>query len=368
MLRVAALFDRRFRISDLEALGLFSPLEVRAAITATEEQRLCVVSGDRCTFAHDTLRERRRRTEAGGRGGHPPAHRRAAARAEGSPGDARLPLGEGGPAAAGRQRLPARQGWMRTGCWTRLAPASTCARPSRWAAPSPSRPSGMSCWCALSMGWCGLAVCWAARWRCSGTWSWAGAVGASHFGAAGGAPERLGARLLCSGQLPQGAGVQPAVPGRRDGAAPALLPLCALEHHGAGAVGLGAVGPSRSMLTEAAAQSEEAGEHVEQTHSEGILALALAYAASSRRPGSMRRQRRASPCGWATPCGWRPPPSIYRHRRGGVPAGMKGCSAARNCWPSARRMGLPGRTCAWAPSMRAGTSSTLAGWIERGTC
>jgi tetratricopeptide (TPR) repeat protein len=58
VLRVAALFDRRFRLSDLEALGLFSPLEVRIAITAAEEQRLCVVTKDRCAFAHDTLRER----------------------------------------------------------------------------------------------------------------------------------------------------------------------------------------------------------------------------------------------------------------------------------------------------------------------
>jgi tetratricopeptide (TPR) repeat protein len=58
VLRVAALFDRRFRLSDLEALGLFSPLEVRAAVAAAEEQKLCTVTGDRCTFAHDTVRER----------------------------------------------------------------------------------------------------------------------------------------------------------------------------------------------------------------------------------------------------------------------------------------------------------------------
>ncbi len=58
VLRVAALFDRRFRISDLEALGLFSPLEVRAAVAKAEEQKLCTVTGDRCSFMHDTVRER----------------------------------------------------------------------------------------------------------------------------------------------------------------------------------------------------------------------------------------------------------------------------------------------------------------------
>ncbi|HEX8700373.1 MAG TPA: AAA family ATPase, partial [Myxococcaceae bacterium] len=57
VLRVAALIDRRFRLSDLEALGLFSPLEVRAAVAAAEAQKLCSVTGDRCTFAHDTVRE-----------------------------------------------------------------------------------------------------------------------------------------------------------------------------------------------------------------------------------------------------------------------------------------------------------------------
>jgi eukaryotic-like serine/threonine-protein kinase len=57
VLRVAALMGRRFLGSDLAALGLFTPEEVREALAAAEAHRLCSSSGDACTFASDTVRE-----------------------------------------------------------------------------------------------------------------------------------------------------------------------------------------------------------------------------------------------------------------------------------------------------------------------
>ncbi|MDC0711297.1 protein kinase [Stigmatella sp. ncwal1] len=58
VLRVAALIGRRFLGSDLAALGLFTPEEVRAALAAAEAQRLCSASGDSCTFSSEGVRER----------------------------------------------------------------------------------------------------------------------------------------------------------------------------------------------------------------------------------------------------------------------------------------------------------------------
>ncbi|WP_225412724.1 serine/threonine-protein kinase [Stigmatella hybrida] len=58
VLRVAALMGRRFLGSDLAALGLFTPGEVREALAAAEAHRLCASSGDACTFASDAVRER----------------------------------------------------------------------------------------------------------------------------------------------------------------------------------------------------------------------------------------------------------------------------------------------------------------------
>ncbi|ADO75722.1 serine/threonine-protein kinase PknK [Stigmatella aurantiaca] len=58
VLRVAALIGRRFLGSDLAALGLFTQEEVRTALVAAEAQRLCSSSGDTCTFSSESVRER----------------------------------------------------------------------------------------------------------------------------------------------------------------------------------------------------------------------------------------------------------------------------------------------------------------------
>ncbi|MBN1206248.1 MAG: protein kinase [Myxococcaceae bacterium] len=278
VLRVAALFDRRFRLSDLEALGLFSPLEVRIAITAAEEQQLCVVTGDRCAFAHDVLRERlagdarredvadthlrigERLRERGAPPGTLAYHweqagqplRAASAYLEAGLEADRLldPIGAGQhlrkaftvassqPGSAERDEILVRSlyGLVRIGCL--LGSAVEMLRylelgEAMLEHPSPEQQLALN-------------SSWARAYYAQGTFTQA---------------LKYSERCL-------------------DGATEPHLRsylYAPLSIMGRALCGSGRFGPAISMLTEAAAQSAEAGEHVEQTHSEGILALALAY-------------------------------------------------------------------------------------------
>jgi len=58
VLRVAARIDRQFRASDLAALGLFQQADVQKALQIALRERLVVGSGDVYGFVHDTLREK----------------------------------------------------------------------------------------------------------------------------------------------------------------------------------------------------------------------------------------------------------------------------------------------------------------------
>jgi len=58
VLRVAARIDRQFRASDLSALGLFQPADVINALGIAFNEHLVVGSGDLYGFVHDTLREK----------------------------------------------------------------------------------------------------------------------------------------------------------------------------------------------------------------------------------------------------------------------------------------------------------------------
>jgi tetratricopeptide (TPR) repeat protein len=58
ILRVAARIDRHFRASDLTALGLFQAPDVQRALETAVRERLVVGGGDRYSFVHDTLREK----------------------------------------------------------------------------------------------------------------------------------------------------------------------------------------------------------------------------------------------------------------------------------------------------------------------
>lgn len=278
VLRVAALFDRRFRISDLESLGLFSAQEVRAAITVAEEQRLCIVAGDRVTFSHDVLRERlaadyrqadtadihRRIGERLKQRGAPPGTlgyhwekagqplRSASAYLEAGLDADRLldPIGasqhlrkafavaSSQPASEQRDELLVRSlyGLVRIGCL--LGSAVEMLRYLEMGQallehPTPEQKL------ALNSSW------------------------ARAYYAQGNFPKALEYSEQCLD-----AATEPHL--RTYLYAPLSIMGRALS-------GSGRFGPSISMLTEVAAQSAEAGEYVEQTHSEGILALALAY-------------------------------------------------------------------------------------------
>jgi eukaryotic-like serine/threonine-protein kinase len=78
VLQIASLFDRQFSISDLVALGIFSEAEVAHAVETARRNRLCSVEADQCTFAHDTIREKLA-SSAGG-DDLPEIHRRIAQR------------------------------------------------------------------------------------------------------------------------------------------------------------------------------------------------------------------------------------------------------------------------------------------------
>ena len=278
VLRVAALFDRRFRISDLESLGLFSTQEVRTAITMAEEQRLCIVAGDRVTFAHDVLRERlaadyrqadtadihRRIGERLQQRGAPPGTlgyhwekagqplRSASAYLEAGLDADRLldPIGAGQhlrkaftvassqPVSEQRDELLVRSlyGLVRIGCL--LGSASEMLRYLEMGQallehPTPEQKLALN-------------SSWARAYYAQGTF-----------------PKALEYSERCLDEATE----------------PHLRPYlyAPLSIMGRALSGSGRFGPSISMLTEVAAQAAEAGEHVEQTHSEGILALSLAY-------------------------------------------------------------------------------------------
>jgi tetratricopeptide (TPR) repeat protein/tRNA A-37 threonylcarbamoyl transferase component Bud32 len=278
VLRVAALFDRRFRISDLESLGLFSAEEVQAAITVAEEQRLCIVAGDRVTFAHDVLREQlvadcrladaadihRRIGERLQQRGAPPGTlgyhwekagqplRSASAYLEAGLDADRLldPIGasqhlrraikvaSSQPASDERDELLVRSlyGLVRIGCL--LGSAAEMIRYLEMTQkllehPSPEQKL------ALNSSW------------------------ARAYYAQGNFPKALEYSESCLD-----AATEPHL---------RTYLYAPLSIMGRALCGSGRFGPAVSMLTEVAAQAAEAGEHVEQTHSEGILALALAY-------------------------------------------------------------------------------------------
>lgn len=278
VLSVAAMFDRRFRISDLEALGLFTSQEVRAAITAAEQQRLCVVTGDRCTFAHDTLRERlaaeepredvadihRRIGERLEQRGAPPGTlgyhwekagqplRAANAYLEAGLEADRLldPIGAGqhlrkaftvaSSQAVSAQRdellVRALHGLVRIGCL--LGSAAEMIRYLELGQAMLERPT-LEQRLALNSSW------------------------ARAYYAQGNFPKALEYSEQCLSAATE--------------AHLRSYLFAPLSIMGRALSGSGRFRPSISMLTEAAAQAAEAGEHVEQTHSEGILALSLAY-------------------------------------------------------------------------------------------
>jgi eukaryotic-like serine/threonine-protein kinase len=278
VLRVAARIDRGFRLSDLEALGLFSPGEVREAVTAAEAQKLCVVSGDRCIFAHDTLRERlasdprledvadthRRIGERLRQRGAPPGTlgyhwekageplRAASAYLEAGLEADRLldPLGASQhlskaftvltslPASPERDDMLVRTLYdlARIGCLQGSAvDMLRYLEQGKAALEQPTREQQV----ALDSAW------------------------ARAYYAQGNFPRALEYSERCLD-----AATEPHL--RHYLYSP-------LSIMGRSLCGSGRFGPAIPMLTEAAMQSAEAGEHVEQAHSEGILALALAY-------------------------------------------------------------------------------------------
>ncbi|MDY7226056.1 serine/threonine-protein kinase PknK [Hyalangium rubrum] len=284
VLRVAARIDRRFRPTDLEGLGLFTPREVRAAITAAEEQRLCVTTGDRCTFAHDILRERlatdgrlanlpdihRRIGERLLKRGAPPGTlayhweqageplRAAAAYLEaGLEADKLLdPIGASQhlrkaftvlgaqPASSERDDMLVKSlyGLVRIGCL--LGSAVEMLKHLEFgqgllAEPTPEQRL------ALNSAW------------------------ARAYYAQGNFPKAMEYSEQCLD-----AATEPSL--RHYMYAPSSILGRALS-------GSGRFGPSIPMLTEATDLSAEAGETVEQAHSEGILALALAYTGEYKR-------------------------------------------------------------------------------------
>ncbi|HYI03142.1 serine/threonine-protein kinase PknK [Hyalangium sp.] len=278
VLRVAALMDRRFRLSDLEALGVFSPLEVRAAITAAEEQRLCIVVGDRCTFAHDTLRER---LVADGRlKDVPDIHRRIGERLRergAPPGTLGYHWEKAGqPLRSASAYLEAGLDADRLldpiGASQHLRKAFTVASSQP---PSAERDdilvrslyglvrigcllgSSVEMYRYLELGQALLERPTPEQ-RLALNSSWARA-----YYAQGDFPKALEHSAWCLG-----AATEPHLRSYL------YAPLSIM---GRALCGSGRFGPATSMLTEAAAQAAAAGEHVEQTHSEGILALALAY-------------------------------------------------------------------------------------------
>ncbi|HEX8702464.1 MAG TPA: protein kinase [Myxococcaceae bacterium] len=278
VLRVAALIDRRFRLSDLEALGLFSPLEVRAAVAAAEEQKLVSVTADRCTFAHDTVRERlasdgrltnvadihrrigerlkQRGAPAGTLGYHweqagEPLHAASAYLEAGLEADKLLdPMGASQhlrkafqvlsvqPPSGERDDMLVKSlyGLVRIGCL--LGSASEMLQYLELGRALLEQPT-MEQELALFSAW------------------------ARAYYAAGNFHKALEYSGLCLD-----AAIFPEL--RHYMYAPSSIMGRALS-------GSGRFGPAVPMLKEAAAMSAEAGEAVEQTHSEGILAISLAY-------------------------------------------------------------------------------------------
>jgi tetratricopeptide (TPR) repeat protein len=278
VLRVAALIDRRFQLSDLEALGLFSPLEVRAAVAAAEEQKLCTVTGDRCTFVHDTVRERlasdgrledvadihrrigerlrQRGAPAGTLGYHweqagEPLRAASAYLEAGLEADRLLdPVGASQhlrkafqvlsvqPPSGERDDMLVKSlyGLVRIGCL--LGSATEMLQYLELGEALLEQPSGEQ-QLALHSAW------------------------ARAYYAAGNFPKAMEYSELCLD-----AATEPSL--RHYMYAPSSIMGRAL-------CGSGRYGPAVPMLMEAAALSAEAGEAVEQTHSEGSLAIALAY-------------------------------------------------------------------------------------------
>ncbi|HLL03412.1 MAG TPA: protein kinase, partial [Myxococcaceae bacterium] len=278
VLRVAALIDRRFRLSDLEALELFSPLEVRAAVAAAEEQKLCTVTGDRCTFVHDTVRERlaldgrqqdvadihrrigerlrQRGAPAGTLGYHweqagEPLRAASAYVEAGLEADRMLdPIGASQnlrkafqvlsvqPPSGERDELLVKSlyGLVRIGCL--LGSAAEMLKYLELGGALLEQLSQEQ-QLALNSAW------------------------ARAYYAAGNFPRAMEYSELCLD-----AATEPSL--RHYMYTPSSIMGRAL-------CGSGRFGPAVPMLTEAAALSAEAGEAVEQTHSEGILAISLAY-------------------------------------------------------------------------------------------
>jgi tetratricopeptide (TPR) repeat protein len=278
VLRVAALIDRRFRISDLEALGLFSPVEVRAAVAAAEEQRLCTVLGDRCTFVHDTLRERLATDER--IGDVADIHRRIGERLQqrGAP-----PGTLGYHWEHAGEPLYAASAYLDAGLEAdKLLDPMGASQHLRKAflvlssqPPSPERDAMlvMSLYGLVRIG-CLLGSASemlqflelgealmeqpTPEQKLALNSAWARA-----YYAAGNFPKAMEYSELCLD-----AATEPSL--RHYMYAPSSIMGRAL-------CGSGRFGPAVPMLTEAAALSAEAGEAVEQTHSEGILAISLAY-------------------------------------------------------------------------------------------
>jgi tetratricopeptide (TPR) repeat protein len=57
VLAAGALMGRQFSVTDLRRLGLFPAAQVEAALRESEFHCLCRVSGEVCSFVHDTIRE-----------------------------------------------------------------------------------------------------------------------------------------------------------------------------------------------------------------------------------------------------------------------------------------------------------------------
>jgi tetratricopeptide (TPR) repeat protein len=279
VLRIASLIDRTFRISDVASLGLFTQEQVDRALETARSFRLCTLDGDRCTFAHDTIRERLagslKPEEA------PPIHHRIALRLEereASFGARAYHYQRAGDAAR------AAAAFVEAGLEAdRVHDPIGAARLLKEAFALFPRPPAAT----VSDDLVTRAVYELVRIAClSGN-----AADTLQY-------LELGASLVADKTPPRDLALQSAyarmyyAQGNFPKAveysqkcmalaksAPELkrYQFIPLNTIGRALCGTGKFGPSVSALTEACAIAAEAGEQVEQTHTEGILCVALAY-------------------------------------------------------------------------------------------